>query len=118
MRFVSVVLLTVGLLTGAAIAADGDDEAAPAAPAAPIADAAPALLDDATFDAQFQCPETVDGADAREADYHRYLDWAREAHPDWTFRKQLDVRYGLLRRHACAQTLANIASAARAPFTR
>jgi len=108
MRTFAIALAAFTMLSGAALAADGDDAASPPD--------APALLDDATFDANFQCPETLADQDAREDEFHRYLAWARAAHPDWSFRKRLDVRYGLLRRHACARTLANIASSARPPF--
>ncbi len=83
---------------------------------APIAEAPPPLLDDATFDAQFQCPETLADADAREDALHRYAAWAKETHPDWNLRKRMDVRYGLLRRHACVATMANIADSAKPPF--
>jgi hypothetical protein len=74
--------------------------------------------DDAAFDAQFQCPETISDRDARIDELQRYQDWARDHHPDWTLRKRLDVRYGLLRRHACAVTLANVAASAQPPFGR
>jgi hypothetical protein len=92
------------------------------APAASFAHDAPddtpalAALDDETVDNQFQCPETIVDADARSDALQRYMDWARERHPDWNFRKRLDVRYGLLRRHACLQTLANLAASQRPPF--
>ncbi|MEI9988498.1 MAG: hypothetical protein WDM86_00525 [Rhizomicrobium sp.] len=104
MRVIAIALIAFATLSGPAFAADGDDAAAPA------------LVDDATFDAAFQCPETLAGADAREDELQRYAAWAKAMHPDWNFRKRLDVRYGLLRRHACAQTMANIAAAARPAF--
>ncbi len=75
-----------------------------------------AARDDAAFDAQFQCPETIADKDARLEEIERYQAWASEHHPDWNLRKRLDVRYGLLRRHACAVTLANVAASARPPF--
>ncbi len=103
MRTFAIALAAFTILSGMAFAAEGDDTA-------------PALVDDATFDAAFQCPETLADADAREDELHRYAAWARAMHPDWTFRKRLDVRYGLLRRHACARTMANIAAAARPAF--
>ncbi len=105
MRTFVIALAAFTMLSGAALA--GDDTDAPDAPA---------LVDDATYDANFQCPETLADADAREDQFHRYVAWARAVHPDWSFRKRLDVRYGLLRRHACVQTMANIASAARPAF--
>jgi hypothetical protein len=74
------------------------------------------VIDDAAFDDQFQCPETLTDADVRLDQYQRYDGWARLRHPDWSLRKRLDVRYGLLRRHSCAVTLANIAASARPPF--
>jgi hypothetical protein len=120
MRQIAAAFAVSLLLAAPAFAADGDDGDAPAAPAAAAAtddtaaDRGP--LDDATFDAQFQCPETIHDADARIEEMQRYVDWVREVHPDWTFRKRLDVRYGLLRRHGCAQTLAKIASSAQAAF--
>ena len=107
MRSFAIALAAFTMLSGAALAADSDDTAS---------SDAPALVDDATFDANFQCPETLADTDSREAEFHRYVAWAKAVHPDWTFRKRLDVRYGLLRRHACAQTLANIASSARRAF--
>jgi len=121
MRRFIVLAATLTMLAVPAFAADGDDADAPAAPAAAAAtvdDATPdrGPLDDAAFDAQFQCPETIHDADARIEEMQRYVDWAREVHPDWTFKKRLDVRYGLLRRHACAQTLAKIASSAQLAF--
>ena len=102
MRSFAIALVAFTMLSAMALAAD-DEDAVP-------------LVDDATFDANFQCPETLADADAREAEIHRYLAWARAVHPDWNFRKRLDVRYGLLRRHACAQTMANIATAAHPAF--
>ena len=84
----------------------------------PDADADPAPLDDAAFDAGFQCPQSYDTAESRMGEIARYFAWAKNRHPDWSFRKKLDVRYGLLRRHACAVTLANVASSARPPFAR
>ncbi|MEJ0024422.1 MAG: hypothetical protein WDN01_00215 [Rhizomicrobium sp.] len=104
MRIFATALVAFIILSGAARAADGDDAGTLA------------LVDDASFDAAFQCPETLADADAREAELHRYAAWAKAMHPDWSFRKRLDVRYGLLRRHACAQTMANIAAAARPAF--
>ena len=103
-----------------------DDRAAPATPAPkpriarqePQADADPAPLDDAAFDAGFQCPQSYDNADSRMDEIARYFAWTKLRHPDWSFRKRLDVRYGLLRRHACTTTLANMASAVRPPFAR
>jgi hypothetical protein len=101
-----VVVMTAGLWgASAALAADAPDDAVILA-----------NIDDATYDAGFQCPETLADVDAREDDLSRYMDWARLRHPDWTFRKRLDVRYGLLRRHACAMTLANVAASARPAF--
>lgn len=88
----------------------------PAPAAEPSEPGPPPRLDDASFDAQFQCPETITDADARIDEYARYAAWAKETHPDWTFKKRLDVRYGLLRRHACATTIAGIASSGRRPF--
>ncbi len=107
MRVIVIALAAFTMLSGSALAADSDDTDAPDTPA---------LVDDATFDANFQCPETLADQDAREAEYQRYAAWARAAHPEWNFKKRLDVRYGLLRRHACAQTMANIASAERPAF--
>lgn len=102
-----VVVMTTGLwVAGAASAAEASDDDALIL----------ANIDDATYDAGFQCPETLAAVDAREDDLARYMDWARLRHPDWTFRKRLDVRYGLLRRHACAVTLANVAASARPAF--
>jgi hypothetical protein len=75
-----------------------------------------ANVDDAAYDAGFQCPETLAGDDQREEDLARFMDWARLRHPDWNFRKRLDVRYGLLRRHACAVTLANMSASAQPAF--
>jgi len=105
--FVAFTMLSGTMLCGVALAADGDD----AAPSD-----APAHVDDATFDANFQCPETLADQDTREAELHRYAAWARAVHPEWNFKKRLDVRYGLLRRHACAQTMANIASSTKPAF--
>ncbi|HUO89084.1 MAG TPA: hypothetical protein VMU08_07910 [Rhizomicrobium sp.] len=75
-----------------------------------------ANIDDATYDAGFQCPEGLGDPDAREEDLARFMAWAKLRHPDWNFRKRLDVRYGLLRRHACAVTLANITASAQPAF--
>jgi hypothetical protein len=76
----------------------------------------PALVDDATYDARFQCPETLSSRDARIEEYATWTAWARAAHPDWNFKKRLDVRYGLLRRHGCTVTLAAIANSEKPPF--
>jgi hypothetical protein len=75
-------------------------------------------IDDATFDAGFQCPETLADDESREDALARYMAWAGLRHPDWALRKRLDVRLGLLRRHACGATLANVAASARPPFAR
>ncbi len=89
---------------------------AAAADGASIDTAILADTDDASFDAAFQCPETLATPDDRESELQRYLAWAASRHPDWTFRKRLDVRYGLLRRHGCAATLARVAASARPAF--
>ena len=73
-------------------------------------------IDDVTLDAQFRCPETLTTPDERLDEIERYYVWARARHPDWNMRKRLDVRYGLLRRHACAATLRNVASSAGPAF--
>jgi hypothetical protein len=73
-------------------------------------------MDDASFDAQFECPETLATADEREEAFERYTTWTTLRHPDWNFRKRLDVRGGLLRRHACATTLANVSASALPAF--
>jgi hypothetical protein len=73
-------------------------------------------IDDATFDAGFQCPETLADDDSREDALARYMAWAGLRHPDWPLRKRLDVRYGLLRRHSCAATLRNVAASALPAF--
>ena len=76
-----------------------------------------ALISDEAFDAQFQCPEN-ETPDQRTDDLQRYMSWAKVNHPDWSFRKRLDARYGLLRRHDCGETLSNLAASARPPFGR
>jgi hypothetical protein len=73
-------------------------------------------MDDASFDAQFQCPETLANADEREEAFERYTTWVTLRHADWNFRKRLDVRAGLLRRHACTTTLANVSASALPAF--
>jgi len=90
----------------------------PAALADEVVDdpAALARIDDATIDAQFRCPETLVTADGRLDEIERYYVWARARHPDWNMKKRLDVRYGLLRRHACAMTLRNVASSVGPAF--
>jgi len=75
-----------------------------------------AAIDDQTFDAQFQCPETLASDDERIDEYQRYLVWSRLRHADWNFKKRMDVRYGLLRRHGCAATLRNVGSSAQPAF--
>jgi hypothetical protein len=75
-----------------------------------------ASIDDAAFDAQFQCPESLASDDDRIDENQRYLAWSRIRHPDWNFKKRMDVRYGLLRRHACAATLRNVGSSAMPAF--
>jgi hypothetical protein len=104
-------IVFLGLLIGGAPAFADDTPSDSAAPPAMAAD-------DATFDSQFQCPETITDRDAQIDAVLAYESWAHENHPDWSFRKRLDVRYGLLRRHACAVTLANLAASARPPFGR
>jgi hypothetical protein len=101
---------TILLLSGPGLAAVNDDGAADTdAPAV-------AATDDATFDSQFQCPETITDRDGQIDEALRYQAWAHLNHPDWTLRKRMDVRYGLLRRHACTVTLANVAASALPPF--
>ncbi len=75
-----------------------------------------ASIDDTTFDAQFRCPETLASDDERIDEYQRYLAWSRVHHADWSFKKRIDVRYGLLRRHGCVQTLRNAGSSAMPAF--
>ena len=105
MKTLAIALVAFTMISAPALATDPDDTAD-----------APALVDDTTFDAQFQCPETIADPDERVDEFARYVAWAKEVHPDWGFRKRLDVRYGLLRRHGCAVTLAKIASSERPPF--
>ena len=75
-----------------------------------------AAIDDQMFDSQFQCPESLASDDDRIDEYQRYLVWSRIRHPDWNFKKRMDVRYGLLRRHGCAATLRNVGSSAMPAF--
>lgn len=110
MRFIITLVLAVVFVGGMVHGARSDDSDNTAD------DTAVSAIDDATFDDQFQCPETLTDADARLDAYQRYDGWARLRHPDWNLRKRLDVRYGLLRRHSCAVTLANIAASARPAF--
>ena len=103
-------LAVVLLLSGTSFAAVNDDGASDTdAPAV-------TTTDDATFDSQFQCPETITDRDAQIEDALAYQAWAHLNHPDWSLRKRMDVRYGLLRRHACTVTLANVAASALPPF--
>ncbi len=108
MRFIITLALAAVLVGAQDARADDWDGAAD--------DATLSAIDDATFDAQFQCPEAFADADARIDEFQRFDGWARLRHPDWNLRKRLDVRYGLLRRHACAVTLAKLVSSARPPF--
>jgi hypothetical protein len=89
---------------------------ASAAGAAPDDSVILAHIDDATYDAGFQCPETLAGPELREDDLARFMAWAKLRHPDWNLRKRLDVRYGLLRRHGCAVTLSNITASSQPAF--
>lgn len=73
-------------------------------------------MDDQTYDAQFTCPETLPTADDREEEFERYTTWAHLRHPDWNFRKRLEVRTSLLRRHACTATLAKVTGSAAPAF--
>jgi hypothetical protein len=73
-------------------------------------------MDDAAFDAQFQCPETLATADDREEEFGRYTAWAHLRHPEWSFQKRLDARAALLHRHACAATLAKVTSSSQPAF--
>ena len=110
-----IVVMTAGLwaATGAA-----------AAHATPLGDADKADIDtviladmdDATYDAQFACPETLPTADDREEEFERYTAWTHLRHPDWNFRKRLEVRTSLLHRHACAATLAKMTDSAAPAF--
>jgi hypothetical protein len=108
MKALVVAFATFTMLSGVALAADSGGDIAPVE--------TPAIADDATFDAQFQCPETISGADERIEEYARWTAWARAVHPDWNFKKRLDVRYALLKHHACAATLSNIAMSERPAF--
>ncbi|MEI9995215.1 MAG: hypothetical protein WDM91_11520 [Rhizomicrobium sp.] len=116
MRSFTIAFVALSML--AVTAARAQDDSAPAIPppAAPEAPDPLFALDDAGFDAQFQCPDPQSSPDARLEELARYTEWAKLHHPDWNFKKRLDVRYSLLRRHACAATLANIAASARPPF--
>lgn len=109
MRILAGTVVALMLLTGAARAADADDTASGDQEIL-------AGLDDIAVDSQFQCPETIADADAQEAEIQRYYAWAAVRHPEWNFRKRVDVRYGLLRRHACAATIAKVDASARPAF--
>ena len=73
-------------------------------------------MDDAAFDAQFVCPETLATADEREEEFERYTAWAHLRHPGWDFRKRLDARTGFLRRHNCTATLAKVTASGQPAF--
>jgi hypothetical protein len=109
MRAIAGSVVAFALLASAAFAADP-----PAA--GPDDTVILAQIDDATYDAGFQCPETLASPELREDDLARFMAWAKHRHPDWNLRKRLDVRYGLLRRHGCAVTLSNIASSSQPAF--
>ena len=126
MRTLAIAAFAV-LLTGAAARAQDvvatptpsatpDPVATPAVVALPVVPLAPPASDDATFAARFVCPEALNDPDERIAELAAYMEWARDHHPEWNLRKRLDVRYGLLRRHACESTLAHLAASARPPF--
>lgn len=112
MKFFAIAFAAFALTAGAAFAASDDAAGDDTAAAAP-----PSVSDDASYDAQFQCPETLASRDARIAEYAGWTAWARQVHPNWNFKKRLDVRYGLLRRHGCAATLAAIANSERPAFS-
>lgn len=109
MRGAAAIVFAIVMIAGAPAFADD---------ATPDSATPPAAADDAAFDGQFQCPETLADRDARIDEILGYQAWVREHHPEWNFRKRLDVRYGLLRRHACTVTLANLAASARPAFGR
>jgi hypothetical protein len=104
MRTMAGSFVALMLLTAAAAAGDLPD------------DPSLARIDDVAYDAGFQCPETLADPDQREEDLARFMIWAKLRHPDWNLKKRLDVRYGLLRRHGCTATLANITSSAKPAF--
>ena len=106
MRSIAGPVIALALLASAASAAD----------TSPDDSVILAHIDDATYDAGFQCPETLASPELREDDLVRFMAWAKLRHPDWNLRKRLDVRYGLLRRHGCAATLANIATSSQPAF--
>jgi hypothetical protein len=109
MRVIAGSIIAFALLASAASAAN--------APVAGPGDSVIlAHIDDATYDAGFQCPETLASPELAEDDLARFMAWAKLRHPDWNLRKRLDVRYGLLRRHGCAVTLANISSSSQPAF--
>jgi hypothetical protein len=110
MRGASAIVFAILMIGTPAFADDTTPDTTP--PPAAVAS------DDAGFDTQFQCPETITDRDAQIDEILGYQTWVRDHHPDWSFRKRLDVRYGLLRRHACAVTLANLAASARPAFAR
>ncbi len=101
MHRLAAALVVIAAVFGSAVAEDASGQPAPAG------------LDDAAFDAQFVCPENLATADDRIDEVARYLGWAKARHPDWSVKKTLDVRYGLLRRHNCTKTLANIQNSGR-----
>jgi len=105
MQIVASAVVASCLLFAAAVAA----EHSPDTPAL-------AAIDDQAFDSQFQCPESLASDDERIDEYQRYLVWSRIRHPDWSFKKRMDVRYGLLHRHGCAATLRNVGSSAMPAF--
>ena len=98
--------------------------AATAAHATPLGDADKAGIDlviladmdDAAYDAQFACPETLPTADDREEEFGRFTAWAHLRHPGWNFQQRLEARTGLLRRHACTDTLAKVTASGQPAF--
>jgi hypothetical protein len=70
--------------------------------------AAKAPLSDSKFDANFRCPEALPTAEDRDQAVLQFINWAQEAHGDWTIPQVLAFRMQLLEKHDCQETLENI----------
>jgi hypothetical protein len=69
-------------------------------------------LNDAQFNSQFRCPETIGDADERSAAVAGFVHWAKKQHPEWSVIELVQARIALLERHRCDETLKQIRDAA------
>lgn len=72
------------------------------------ASSAPRAMSDSAVIAQFRCPESYATADSANRATLEFVRWAQNRQPAMTMAEFVELRYRLLEKHKCTETLRNL----------